>query len=179
MESRVRLIALLVAMLAGTGIATAQPAAPAYSARDLVTILKPVRVSTTRSLTPGTGEVLPEPGQPGSGLVPDLQVLFPFNSAELTADTRRQLDELGQALASDELATYRFELAGHTDALGSEDYNETLSARRAEAVAGYLESKFGVAPKRLEARGYGKSQLIDPANPASPKNRRVEIVTLE
>ena len=175
-----RLLALLLAFSACAGPALAQQRQPAFSADELIRILKPAGLGATRSLSPGTGPALaPAPGTPGSGLLPDLRVLFPFNSAELTPDTRRQLDELGRALASNELATFRFELAGHTDAVGSEAYNDELSTRRATAVAGYLESQFGIDPQRLQPRGYGKSRLADIADPQSARNRRVEIVTLE
>ncbi len=181
-----RLLALVLAASACNGTAPAQEREPAFSADDLVSILKPAvprRGSTrgTRSLSPATGaeEPRPAPGTPGSGLVPDLRVLFPFNSAELTPGTRRQLDELGRALTSDELAPFRFELAGHTDAVGSDAYNADLSARRAKAVADYLESRYGIDPQRLEPRGYGKARLLDPAAPTSGRNRRVEVVTRE
>lgn len=173
-----RLLALVLAALACIGPVLAQEREPAFSAGDLIRILKPAELGATRSLSPGTGPA-PEPGTAGSGLLPDLKVLFPFNSAELTPDTRRQLDELGRALASNELASFRFELAGHTDAVGSDTYNDELSAKRAAAVAGYLERQFGIEPQRLEPRGYGKSRLLDVAEPASARNRRVEIVTLD
>jgi outer membrane protein OmpA-like peptidoglycan-associated protein len=177
-----RLFALVLVAVAcgGGGPAASQERSPAYSAEELVGILKPVRRGATRSLSPGTGPVTaPAPGTAGSGLLPDLKVLFPFNSAELTPDTIRQLDELGRALKSSELATLRFEVAGHTDSAGPDSYNEGLSARRAEAVAGYLERNYGVDAQRLEPRGYGKRRLLDTANPVSPRNRRVEIVTLQ
>lgn len=173
-----RLIMLALLGLAAASSAAAQQGSSAYSTEELIAILTPAPSNGTRSLSPGTGPVA-APGQPGSGLLPDLRILFPFNSAELTADTRRQLDTLGQALVSAELGTYRFELAGHTDALGDEAYNAALSARRADAVADYLESNFHVPAQRLETHGYGKSHLLDPANPTSARNRRVEIVTLE
>lgn len=171
-----------------TAPAAAQDRMPAYTAQDFIRILKPAPATTplgatrgigsTRSLAPATG---PEhdAGTVGSGVVPDLKILFPFNSAELTEDARRRLDELGRALASDELAGFRFELAGHTDAIGSDRYNAGLSARRAQAVAGYLAERFGIDPQRLAAKGYGKRKLIEPTAPDSPRNRRVEVVTLQ
>lgn len=173
-----------------TAPATAQDRMPTYTAQDFIRILKPAPtmasegiaeatrgIGDARSLAPATG---PEhdAGAAGSGVVPDLKILFPFNSAELTEDARRRLDELGRALASNELAGFRFELAGHTDAVGSDRYNDGLSARRAKAVAGYLAERFGIDPERLAAKGYGKHKLIEPTAPDSPRNRRVEVVTL-
>jgi outer membrane protein OmpA-like peptidoglycan-associated protein len=173
-----RLFALSVlALMLGLGPVSSQESAPAYSRDKLVGILKP-DLGATRSLSPGTGASV-VPGSTGSGSLPDLKILFPFNSAELTQDSLLQLDELGAALQSNDLATYRFEIAGHTDAAGPDGYNVGLSERRAVAVTGYLEQTYGIDSERLQARGYGKRQLIDPANPTSARNRRVEIITLQ
>jgi outer membrane protein OmpA-like peptidoglycan-associated protein len=166
-----------VALVLGGVSARSQERGPAYSTEQLIGILKP-NLGATRSLSPGTGAAVPQPGTNGSGLLPDLKILFPFNSAELNSATLQQLDTLGAALQSSDLATFRFEIAGHTDAAGPDSYNEGLSERRAAAVTGYLEQSYGIDPARLEPRGYGKSQLIDPANPTSPRNRRVEVITL-
>ena len=103
---------------------------------------------------------------------------FAFNSAELTPKATGILDELGRALTSPELAAYRFQLTGHTDGVGNPDYNLALSKRRAASVRDYLTRSFGVSPGRLVAIGRGAQQLLDPANPASDANRRVEIVNL-
>ena len=65
---------------------------------------------------------------------------------------------------------------GHTDSTGSDAYNQTLSERRASAVADYLSIR-GVQSVRLATRGYGESQPkasnLDPAGRSA--NRRVEI----
>jgi outer membrane protein OmpA-like peptidoglycan-associated protein len=173
-----RVFALSVlALVQGVGLAWSQERTPAYSTEQLIGILKP-NVGATRSLSPGTGPAVP-PGTTGSGLLPDLKILFPFNSAELRPDTLLQLDALGHALQSNSLAMFRFEIAGHTDAVGPDGYNDGLSERRAAAVTGYLEESYGIDPGRLQARGYGKRHLIDAANPTSARNRRVEIVTLQ
>jgi outer membrane protein OmpA-like peptidoglycan-associated protein len=69
----------------------------------------------------------------------------------------------------------RVEVAGHTDARGSDSYNQDLSQRRAEAVAEYLGGR-GVAPERLIAVGYGESRPIadNDTDEGMEKNRRVE-----
>jgi outer membrane protein OmpA-like peptidoglycan-associated protein len=108
----------------------------------------------------------------------DFRVQFAFNSAELTPQAKIVLDRLGEALRSDQLRTYRFQVAGHTDAVGTEEANVELSKARAQAVTDYLVSKFEIAPERLVSVGYGKSQLLDPNNPASSVNRRVQIINL-
>jgi OmpA-OmpF porin, OOP family len=105
----------------------------------------------------------------------DLAVNFEFNSARLTPDGELILDNLGHALRDPRLDAAHFSIAGHTDAVGSAAYNQTLSERRAEAVRRYLMEKCGVSAARLTAAGFGLTQLLDPGNPTSAINRRVEI----
>jgi outer membrane protein OmpA-like peptidoglycan-associated protein len=146
---------------------------PTFNANELAAILTPVR---TRGLTPGTGI---KPGDPGSGVVPDLKVLFRFDSAELQPPAKAQLDELGRALQTEDLRAYRFQIAGHTDALGSDQYNEWLSQQRASAVASYLTDRHAITKDRLETLGRGERELADPQNPSDGINRRVEVRTLD
>ena len=146
---------------------------PTFNADELAAILAPVR---TRGLTAGAGI---EPGSPGSGVVPDLKVRFGFDSAEIDPGAKAQLDELGRALQTEALRSYRFRIAGHTDAAGSDQYNEWLSQQRASAVASYLMDQHGVTSDRLQAQGLGERELADPQNPRAGANRRVEVRTLE
>jgi outer membrane protein OmpA-like peptidoglycan-associated protein len=179
--------------------AVGQEVGPALSAEQLTRMLAPAATSARgggqvlRALRPGGGgggvtkvaagtatvaaAALP-PGAEGSGVVPDLRLLFPYGSAELTPATKARLDQLGRALKGPELKDYGFEIAGHTDAAGDDGYNMTLSRRRAEAVAAYLGRAHRVPKARLEAKGYGETALAEPAEPASPRNRRVEVRTL-
>jgi outer membrane protein OmpA-like peptidoglycan-associated protein len=107
----------------------------------------------------------------------DLEVLFEFDSARLTSDGREVLDALGGALASAELANVRrVTLEGHTDAKGSDEYNESLSLLRAQAARQYLVQKHRIPSGRLTAVGKGKSEPADPRDPFSAANRRVRVV---
>lgn len=184
--TRMVLSALLLGVLALALLAGAAPArAQAWSTEELVRVLKPAEPAVptlggTRGFTPATGgrsEPQPPPGTAGSGVVPDLKILFPFGSAELTVEARGQLDRLAAALASAELRPFRFTIAGHTDAVGSDAYNEGLSARRARAVVDYLSARHGIERARLEALGLGERELAVPAEPGSALNRRVEVRT--
>jgi OmpA-OmpF porin, OOP family len=103
-------------------------------------------------------------------------VQFEFGSAELTPQARAVLDELGIALSSSELKPYRFRLIGHTDAVGSDEFNLELSKRRAQAVEQYLQDRYGIAPERVRSVGVGKSQPYNAQNPFDSINRRVEIL---
>ena len=105
-------------------------------------------------------------------------ILFEYNSAELTPTARQQLDELASALQSDKLSQYAFRVEGYTDATGGEEYNKALSERRAEAVVQYLVSAHGIDARRLTAIGRGEADLLNPADPTGPENRRVRVVNL-
>ena len=85
---------------------------------------------------------------------------------------------MGTALRDPRLAAFSFLIAGHTDAKGGVEFNQKLSERRADAVRSYLIAQFGIAAERLSAKGYGKSQLLDPANPEDGVNRRVQIINI-
>jgi outer membrane protein OmpA-like peptidoglycan-associated protein len=123
----------------------------------------------------------PPPGQPTAAAPSvNLTVNFASGSAELTPQAMSTLNELGRALSSSELSGYRFRIEGHTDTVGSPEYNRALSEQRAQAVVSYLTSKFGVQPARLQAVGMGEKGLLVPTPPqtANPSNRRVQVINL-
>jgi outer membrane protein OmpA-like peptidoglycan-associated protein len=108
----------------------------------------------------------------------DLDIRFAFDSADLLPEARAQLDALGGALASGALAQYRFKIIGHTDGVGEEGYNLSLSDRRAETVKTYLVGNHGIAGGRLVEIGMGEQELKNAADPEAPENRRVEVINL-
>lgn len=108
-----------------------------------------------------------------------LNVQFKFDSAELTQEAMEQLAPLGQALVSQELAEFSFAIDGHTDARGTEQYNQVLSEQRALSVGNYLYHNFGVEAERLNLNGKGESELYDTDQPESPMNRRVQITAIQ
>ena len=71
-------------------------------------------------------------------------------------------------------------IEGHTDSVGSDEYNMELSGRRAGAVSKYLVSK-GIDSTRLQAKGLGETQPIasNDTEEGRAKNRRVELKELE
>jgi outer membrane protein OmpA-like peptidoglycan-associated protein len=70
-------------------------------------------------------------------------------------------------------ATHNVTIEGHTDALGTHEYNLQLSRRRAEAVKHYLVAQHGLSAQRLKTVGYGEGRPID-GDAARPENRRVQ-----
>jgi outer membrane protein OmpA-like peptidoglycan-associated protein len=69
-------------------------------------------------------------------------------------------------------------VAGYTDAVGGEAYNQDLSERRADAIKRVLVEKYGLDGDNLVTVGYGKTKLKDPDHPMAPANRRVQVVTM-
>ncbi len=101
-------------------------------------------------------------------------VLFDFDKSTLKPESDPVLDRVRALLVKD--ATLRLEVQGHTDNVGSDSYNQTLSDARAGAVVAWL-TQHGVAAGRLTSRGYGKTMPVadNATDPGRAKNRRVEI----
>lgn len=108
----------------------------------------------------------------------DLDINFEYNSAEISPRAAPQVTALGEALSSPTLNGATFLVAGYTDAVGGEAYNQDLSERRADAIKRFLIEKYAIASDTLVTVGYGKAKLKDPAHPMDPANRRVQVVTM-
>ena len=188
-----------LALIAGIGFAIA---AEQPSPEQIIKALKPPRV--TRSLTTSPADVARAAeetrfvdslrGRTSRSLSTDereklvslvktrpsidLEITFEFNSATIGAKAMPQVTALGQALTSAELKGATFVVAGHTDAKGSETYNQGLSERRAEAVKRFLLEKHGIEVTNLVTAGYGKTQLKNTSNPFAGENRRVQVVNM-
>ncbi len=104
-------------------------------------------------------------------------VHFEFDKATLTPEAKAILDKAAGLLKTHERVVV--EVAGHTDSVGSEEYNQKLSERRAMSVKDYLESQ-GITATRLTARGYGEAQPVasNDTDAGRALNRRVELIVL-
>jgi outer membrane protein OmpA-like peptidoglycan-associated protein len=102
-------------------------------------------------------------------------VLFETDRAELKTGATRSLDQLADALRSDDRGSVAIE--GHTDSTGSRNYNVELSLRRAQSVQAYLVSH-GVSPSRITVRGMGPDFPVADNTSTSGRlqNRRVEVI---
>lgn len=110
------------------------------------------------------------------GLVLTLgDVLFDTNRAEIKSGASRTMDRLAEYL--DNNPERRLLVEGHTDARGSSEYNEDLSARRADAVVEALVER-GIDPDRLRSEGLGEAFPVasNDTDAGMQQNRRVEIV---
>ena len=106
-------------------------------------------------------------------------VIFKVNSAVLTPEAKRQLDDFaGKALAA---KGFMIEVSGHTDSTGGEAKNMRLSRERAEAVVEYLAVNHKIPARRfITPLGYGKTEAVADNSTASGRaqNRRVEVKIL-
>jgi outer membrane protein OmpA-like peptidoglycan-associated protein len=101
---------------------------------------------------------------------------FEFGSWELSEDQIDRLEVIGRAIrrilrrSPDEV----FYISGHTDAVGSDEDNLSLSDRRAETVARVLSDEFDIPPENLVTQGYGEQYLLVDTQQPERRNRRVE-----
>lgn len=142
------------------------------SKEELIDQLTPKPKYKTRGIQFG------QPDVPKTEPSVSLAINFAYDSFELTPQAMQQLAPLGEALKSDQLSAFTFDIQGHTDASGSEAYNLSLSEKRALAVGSHLYSTYGIDPEKIQLTGKGESELYDKANPRSGVNRRVQISTL-
>lgn len=109
-----------------------------------------------------------------------LNIKYATGSAEPDDEAKKILDELAETMFA--YVDYVIEVDGFTDNVGSEDANQSLSQKRADAVMKYLLDK-GVEPFRISARGFGENPRYFVGDNTTPegrqKNRRVEIISIQ
>lgn len=100
-------------------------------------------------------------------------VFFDTNSTELRHESYIELDRLIDILQHN--TTLRIEIGGHTDNVGSAEYNKKLSLGRAQSAVNYMLSK-GIDPQRITAKGYGLSQPVadNQTEEGRALNRRID-----
>ena len=108
------------------------------------------------------------------------KVTFPVNRAEVGDDAKALIDEAIAQLKAENKGVF-FEIEGHTDATGPEEYNHKLGEDRALAVRNYLHDQHGIALSRMEVISYGESKPVEDNKTREHRaqNRRVVIKVLE
>lgn len=106
----------------------------------------------------------------------NIRIEFAFDSAALDDAQKPKLTKLCNVMKASDIQLFR--IIGHTDASGSDDYNERLSRLRAEEVQRFFVKECGIDAGRLEAVGLGERFLLDGTDPDSDQNRRVEFQAL-
>jgi outer membrane protein OmpA-like peptidoglycan-associated protein len=110
------------------------------------------------------------------GLIANMSdVLFKTGSYELAPGARERLAKVSGILLA--YPSLHVQIEGHTDSVGSDEYNQDLSEKRASAVRDYFVQQ-SIAANSIEARGFGKTQPIATNDTAEGRqqNRRVELV---
>jgi len=149
---------------------------PAVKAKE-VNFVASIRNRKTRSLSMGEREEIAEIAATKPKI--DLEIHFDYNSAGISKESVSSVQALGDALSDPKLRGSTFVVAGHTDGIGGESFNQELSERRADTIKKYLVDNYHIASGDLVTVGYGKTKLKDAANPADGINRRVEVVNMD
>ena len=136
-----------------------------------------LRNRSTRSLSLGEREEVAQLAANKPKI--DLEIRFDYNSADIAKTSVQAVQELGKALSDTSLKGSTFVVAGHTDAVGGEEYNQGLSERRADTIKRYLTEKYGINGTDLVTVGYGKTKPKDANAPMDPANRRVQVVNMD
>jgi outer membrane protein OmpA-like peptidoglycan-associated protein len=104
-------------------------------------------------------------------------ITFEFGSFEISPDQFGKLERMAKSInrVLTDNPDSVFLIEGHTDAVGSQEDNLSLSDRRAQSVAQILTEQFGVPPENLTTQGYGEQFLKIPTQDAERVNRRVAV----
>ena len=158
-------------------------AAEAVGLCDKDLAAKPAPAASAPAAAPAPKKEAPKPAgkKEPAKLLPQkinfsADALFDFDKADLKPEGKAMLDDLTRVLQD---AKYEVILAiGHTDRIGSLQYNQKLSVRRAEAAKKYLVGK-GIEPNRIYAEGKGKTLPLTKPGDCKTKNRKALIACLQ
>ena len=108
------------------------------------------------------------------------KVTFPFNRAQLSPEATALVDEAVGKITEENRGVY-FEIEGHTDSVGSKEYNYHLGEERAMAVRNYLHDRHNIALNRIEVISYGPDKPVkdNKSRASRAENRRVVLRVLE
>jgi OmpA-OmpF porin, OOP family len=164
---------------AATAPAAAAPApvaaAPAAPAPAAIAATPPKAVEPT-VMAARTGDDVPMPKAAGVADAVGFRINFALNSAVIPPVYESYIDSIGTLMQQE--PALKLLVEGHTDALGSDQYNNELSERRAVAVARHLVLRHNIDPERLQVAGKGKSEPLM-RDAYDPRNRRVQFLRTE
>lgn len=108
------------------------------------------------------------------------KVTFPISRSEVSDDAKKLIDEAIGPFKAENRGVF-FEIEGHTDATGPDEYNQKLGEDRATAVRNYLHDQHGIALNRMQVISYGKTKPVadNKTKDGRAQNRRVVIKVLE
>jgi OOP family OmpA-OmpF porin len=129
---------------------------------------------------PPKAEAPPAPPPPAAPTYESMNLnanaLFDFDSDVLKDEGKAALDAVGDKIQSKGASVVDVDVIGHTDSIGSEEYNQQLSLRRATSVKDYIVTK-GVDASIIDVSGKGESQPVadNSTKEGRAQNRRVEV----
>ncbi len=118
----------------------------------------------------------PKPRETAAAGIVGFRINFALNSDVVPQTAYAFVDRIGELLREE--PQVRLQVEGHTDALGSDEYNRLLSMRRAASVANHLVQRHGIDPTRLVVLGKGEAEPLA-ENPFDGGNRRVQFLRVE
>jgi outer membrane protein OmpA-like peptidoglycan-associated protein len=137
----------------------------------------PVQIEMVNNKDTIAGDTISKPSAPEKAVLPEkLSIYFAFDKSEFSSEAGidKYFDESNTYLNQNSQA--RLIITGHTDAIGSDEYNQALGYRRAQSVQRYFESK-GISANKIIIESKGEKVPSDNNNTAAgrTKNRRTEI----
>ncbi len=150
--------------------------------QQTVQMRKPGPVQKSKEISPSpakvrsAGEIQKVKDQCRSRLIIEADMLFESDKSDFTSGAERVLSDLGPMIRKEGI--HPISVEGHTDNVGADEDNQTLSEQRARTVETWLESRGYVIATVTEVHGLGKAQPLAPNDTPQgrQKNRRVEIV---
>ena len=149
--------------------------APSIGTRTRAKVTADAQRPSAMTAKPGRNRTIAATAPRAAAGRADLRVTFVTGSAELTDAGRREAEKFMTALTAPSLSDKKFRIEGHTDSVGSRDFNVDLSKRRAQSVVEYLAAK-GADRSRFMVAGYGFDKPIAGLGASAGVNRRVEVV---
>lgn len=150
---------------------TIEESEPQYILEDVTTIEKPLEDIIVFN---EEGVVIRKDGN-NLVLSMPVEILFDFDSSKVKEGVKESLNTLGKALAENK--DIKLKIDGHTDYIGTEQYNLNLSLKRANSIKNYLVGR-GVSANNISIEGYGKQNPVanNSTEAGRAKNRRVEFI---
>jgi len=158
------------------GLSVGTPQVDPAKAQEM-NFVQSLRNRKTRSMSMGEREEIAQIAATKPKI--DLEIHFDFNSADISKESMPSVQALGDALSDPELRGSTFVVAGHTDGVGGDAFNQDLSERRADTIKHYLVNHYHIASGDLVTVGYGKTKLKNTADPNDGVNRRVQVVNMD
>ncbi|OGP67307.1 MAG: hypothetical protein A2W27_07365 [Deltaproteobacteria bacterium RBG_16_44_11] len=108
-----------------------------------------------------------------------LNVEFDFDKSDIRPQYHDEIKQVADFMVK--YPNTKIAIEGHTDSIGTDEYNQKLSQRRVDSVKDYIIDKFGIDGKRLRSEGFGETRPIADNKTAEgrQRNRRVESVLIK